>query len=139
MLKKILNKKNLTHELDQPEKDVALRLIFELAISDGSLDKNELKILKARVEKLISGKESINSVIKKVIDETKKATSLYPTIQKINDAYTFEKKIELLEVLWSVVTADGLINYYEENLYFKIANLIKVKRSKANQIKQENS
>ena len=139
MLKKILNKKNLTHELDQPEKDVALRLIFELAISDGSLDKNELKILKSRAKKLISGKENINSVIKKVIDETKKATSLYPTIQKINDVYTFEKKIELLEVLWSVVTADGLINYYEENLYFKIANLIKVKRSKANQIKQENS
>ena len=139
MLKKILNKKNLTHESDRPEKDVALRLIFELAISDGSLDKNELKILKSRAKKLISGKENINSVIKKVIDETEKATSLYPTIQKINDEYTFEKKIELLEVLWSVVTADGLINYYEENLYFKIANLIKVKRSKANQIKQENS
>ena len=50
-----------------------------------------------------------------------------------------KKKIDLLEVLWSVVTADELINHYEENLYFKIANLIKVKRSKANQIKQENS
>ena len=139
MLKKIFNKKNPVHEVDRPEKDVALRLIFELAISDGSLDKNELKILKSRAEKLISGKDNINSVIKNVIDETENATSLYPTIQKINDAYTFEKKIELLEILWSVVTADGLINYYEENLYFKIANLIKVKRSKANQIKQENS
>ena len=103
------------------------------------IDKNELKILKSRAKKLISGKENINSVIKNVIDETENATSLYPTIQKINDTYTLEKKIELLEILWSVVTADGLINYYEENLYFKIANLIKVKRSKANQIKQENS
>jgi|TARA_B100001063_G_C16625288_1_gene482849 uncharacterized tellurite resistance protein B-like protein len=139
MLKKILNKKNLTHALNRQEKDVALRLIFELAISDGNLDKNELKILKSRAKKLISGKEDIDSVIKHIIDEREKATSLYPTIQKINDAYTFEKKIDLLEVLWSVVTADELINHYEENLYFKIANLIKVKRSKANQIKQENS
>lgn len=118
---------------------MALRLIFELAISDGNLDKNELKILKSRAKKLISGKEDIDSVIKHIIDEREKATSLYPTIQKINDSYTFEKKIDLLEVLWSVVTADELINHYEENLYFKIANLIKVKRSKANQIKQENS
>jgi uncharacterized tellurite resistance protein B-like protein len=139
MLKKIFNKKNPVHEVDRPEKDVALRLIFELAISDGSLDKDELEILKNRAKKLISDQDNIDSVIIKVIDETEKATSLYPTIQKINDGYTFEKKIELLEVLWSVVTADGLINYYEENLYFKIANLIKIKRSKANQIKQENT
>ena len=76
MLKKILSKKNLVHVSDRQEKDVALRLMFELAICDGSLDKDELKILKSRAKKLISGKESINSVIKKVIDETEKATSL---------------------------------------------------------------
>ena len=34
---------------------------------------------------------------------------------------------------------DQIIDPYEENLYFKIAELIKIKRSIANQIKQENS
>ena len=34
--------------------------------------------------------------------------------------------------------ADKVIDPYEENLYFKIAELIKIKRSQANKIKQEN-
>ena len=42
-------------------------------------------------------------------------------------------------MLWELVTADSVIDAYEENLYFKIAELIKIKRSIANQIKQENS
>ena len=40
-------------------------------------------------------------------------------------------------MLWELVTADSVIDPYEENLYFKIAELIKIKRSAANQIKQE--
>jgi len=44
-----------------------------------------------------------------------------------------------LSILWDLVAADSIIDPYEENLYFKIAELIKIKRSKANQIKQERS
>ena len=49
------------------------------------------------------------------------------------------KKKEILKKLWGVVAIDGIIDHYEENLYFKIAELIKIKRGQANQIKQENS
>ena len=47
------------------------------------------------------------------------------------------KKIELLRTLWELVTADSIVDAYEENLYLKIAELIKVKRSVANQIKHK--
>jgi len=40
-------------------------------------------------------------------------------------------------VLWELVTADSVVDAYEENLYFKIAELIKIKRSTANQIKHQ--
>jgi uncharacterized tellurite resistance protein B-like protein len=33
-------------------------------------------------------------------------------------------------VLWELVAADSVVDPYEENLYFKIAELIKIKRSK---------
>ena len=46
---------------------------------------------------------------------------------------------DLLKILWELVTADSIIDAYEENLYFKIAELLKIKRSIANQIKQQNS
>ena len=52
---------------------------------------------------------------------------------------TVIKKLELLRMLWELVMIDQIIDPYEENLYYKIADLIKIPRSKANQIKQSNS
>jgi len=76
-------------------------------------------------------------MIKQVIEESKSSVSLYPTVTKINEEYSVDQKKEVLKKLWELVAVDGVINHYEENLYFKIADLIKIKRSQANQIKQE--
>jgi len=133
-------KKSSSQELSDPKEiDVILRLMFEIAMSDGSLDKSELELLKMRAEQITSVNEKASDVIKKVIDEAGSSTSLYPTVSKINAEYSLEQKKEILNKLWGVVAVDGVINHYEENLYFKIAELIKIKRSQANQIKQENS
>ena len=78
-----------------------------------------------------------STIVKKIIDETEESVSYYSSIKKINSSYSYEEKIELLTVLWELVTADSVVDAYEENLYFKIAELIKIKRSTANQIKQQ--
>jgi uncharacterized tellurite resistance protein B-like protein len=119
--------------------DLALRLMFEIAISDGSLDPLELKLLKSRANDIASEGESSSAVLKKIIDETEQSTSLYPTVKKINEAYSKDQKLDLLQALWELVAADKVIDVYEENLYFKIAELIRIKRNQANQIKQKNS
>ena len=137
MFKNLFNKKKSLETADAFEVDVALRLMFEIAISDGTLDESELKLIKKRADKITKEDEKTSSIIKKIIDDTEDSVSLYPTIKKINDSYTFEEKVELLSILWELVAADSMIDPYEENLYFKIAELIKIKRSKANQIKQE--
>lgn len=138
LLKKIFLKEESLHEINIHENDIVLRLMFEIAISDGSLDKKELALIKKRASKITSESTKISSIIKKIIDESEQSTSLYPTIEKINNNYTTDEKHGLLEVLWSLVTADSIIDPYEESLYFKIAELIKIKRSIANQIKQQN-
>ena len=139
LLKRIFLKNESLNEINIHENDVVLRLMFEIAISDGSLDKKELDLIKKRATKIAPESTKISSIIKKIIDESEHSTSLYPTIKKINKAYSTDEKKDLLEVLWKLVTADSVIDAYEENLYFKIAELIKIKRSIANQIKQENS
>jgi uncharacterized tellurite resistance protein B-like protein len=121
------------------EADLALRLMFEIAISDGSLDPLELKILKKRASEIADEGEATSAVLKKIIDETEQSTSLYPTVKKINEDYSQDQKLELLQILWELVAADKIIDVYEENLYFKIAELIRIKRNQANQIKQKNS
>jgi len=139
MLKKLFKKRQSIQKSNPDRVDVILRLMFEIAISDGSLDKTELSILKQRAAKISIDGEKTSDIIKKVIDETEVSSSLYPTVKEINKDFSIDQKKEMLQNLWELVAADGVINHYEENLFFKIADLIKIKRSQANQIKQRNS
>ena len=139
MLKNLFKKKQSLDVINTHDADVALRLMFEIAISDGTLDSSELQLIKRRAEKLASEDLKASSIVKKIIDETEESVSFYPSIKKINDTHSKEEKIELLKVLWELVTADSVVDAYEENLYFQIAELIKIKRSTANQIKQQSA
>ncbi|MDA9274339.1 TerB family tellurite resistance protein [Gammaproteobacteria bacterium] len=139
MLKNLFKKKESLELINTHEADVALRLMFEIAISDGSLDETELALIKKRASLIATEDVKASTIVKKIIDETQESVSLYPTVKKINDTHTVDEKKELLKVLWELVTVDSLIDAYEENLYFKIAELIRIPRSQANQIKHENS
>ena len=136
IFKEMFNKKKFLEKTNTHEQDMALRLMFEIAISDGSLDEKELELIKKRANKIFPKEVKISNVIKKIIDETESSTSIYPTVTKINKEYSVNEKENLLKLLWEVVAADKLVSHYEEGLYFKIAELIKIKRVKANQIKQ---
>ena len=138
MFKNLFLKKKSIEQISFPEVDVALKLMFEMAMIDGTLDKTELELIKKRVREIAPEDITVSSVIKKMIDQSMESVSLYPTVKKINDSYEKEEKEELLKVLWQLVAVDKVIDPYEENLYFKIAELIKIKRSQANKIKQEN-
>lgn len=138
MLKKLFQKRQPIQEGNASRVDVILRLMFEIAISDGNIDKSELAILKKRADQISKVGEKASDIIKKVIDETELSSSLYPTVKEINKDFSVDQKKEVLQNLWELVAVDGIINHYEENLFFKIAELIKIKRSHANQIKQTN-
>ena len=138
MFKNLFLKKKSIEQISFPEVDVALKLMFEMAMIDGTLDKTELELIKKRVREIAPGDTTVSSVIKKMIDQSMESVSLYPTVKKINDSYKKEEKEELLKVLWQLVAVDKIIDPYEENLYFKIAELIRIQRSQANKIKQEN-
>jgi uncharacterized tellurite resistance protein B-like protein len=140
MLKNLFKKTSTANLIDTKEEaDVVLRLMFEIAISDGNLDENELKIIKERAS-IVSGEDAkVSTIIKKIIDEAQESVSFYPYVKKINETYNNDEKKDLLKILWELVTADSIVDAYEENLYFKIAELLKIKRATANQIKQQSS
>ena len=55
MFKKIFRKDKVQNATEAHESDDVLRLMFEIAMSDGSLDKAELEILKTRAAKINLG------------------------------------------------------------------------------------
>ena len=139
MFKNLFKKKSFSKLLESNKGDVILRLMFEVAMSDGSLDDAELELIKKRASTSDDTDEKISQTIKNILRETQDSVSFYPSVKTINETHSIEEKKELLTILWNLIAADSVIDAYEENLYFKIAELIKIKRSAANQIKQNNS
>ena len=139
MFKNLFKKKSSSKLLESNETDVVLRLMFEVAMSDGSLDDTELELIKQRASIRNDTDKKISQTIENILKETQDSVSFYPSVKTINETHSIEEKKELLTILWNLIAADSVIDAYEENLYFKIAELIKIKRSAANQIKQNNS
>ncbi|MDA8543985.1 TerB family tellurite resistance protein [Gammaproteobacteria bacterium] len=139
MFENLFKKKSSSKLLESNKGDVILRLMFEVAMSDGSLDEAELELIKKRASISNDTDEKISQTIENILRETQDSVSFYPSVKTINETHSIEEKKELLTILWNLITADSVIDAYEENLYFKIAELIKIKRSAANQIKQNNS
>jgi len=52
MLKKLFQKRQPIQEGNEDRVDLILRLMFEIAISDGNIDKAELAILKKRAAQI---------------------------------------------------------------------------------------
>ena len=70
MLKSLFKKKKSIDVINTGEVDVALRLMFEIAISDGALDSAELKLIKKRADQTATKDEKASTIVKKIIDET---------------------------------------------------------------------
>ena len=67
LLKKLFSKKEHVENIDFPEMDIALQLMFEIAMSDGYLDKKELQLLKNRVREIAPQEIAVSPVLKKMI------------------------------------------------------------------------
>ena len=138
MLKKFLQK-NTNSKSDSANIDLIIKLMLEIALIDGHLDKRELEIIKKKAQLMNNGKEEISQIVNRIINESRESISFFDSVDNINKTQTEAEKKELLKSLWNIITADSEIDPYEENLYFRIAELIKIKRVMANKIKQKNS
>ena len=60
-------------------------------------------------------------------NKNKEMISLYEWTSKINESCTYSDKKRLMEFLWDVAFADGVIDKYEDYTIRKIAELLYVK------------
>ena len=128
MFKSLFKEKSASKVIETHEADVVLRLMFEIAISDGNLDKAELEMIKKRASKSGDNDEKVSKIIKRIIDETEDSVSFYPSVKEINDTHSLEENKELLSVLWNLVKADSVVDAYEENLYCLFLITVSTKR-----------
>ena len=111
-----------------------LRLLIHMAIADGILDSSERKEL-ARFINVNFDESEITFTLDEEISNVENSSSFFEEISKINSEFDEEAKINLLKEIWLIIIADCQINPYEENLFYRIGELIKIKRSLLNKVK----
>ena len=132
---KFLKKNTSLKELEHDDINLyALRLLIHLAISDGEIDESEIYELKKFIKEN-SLSDNIGSLLEKEINNVEISSSFFEEVSKINSNFSDNDKLNLLETIWSLILIDGVIDPYEENLFYRIGELIKIKRSLLNKIK----
>ena len=79
--------------------------------------------------------DSKSKLFKDALDSSIEMTSFHDQVTAINESYAKEDKISLLNDIWKLILIDGVIDKYEENLFYRIGDLIHIKRTELNKIK----
>ena len=59
-------------------------------------------------------------------NELKQSIDLWQFTNLINQNYSKEEKIDIIEMIWNIVYADGKLNQHEDYLIHKLANLLRL-------------
>ena len=113
----------------------SISICIEIARIDGEIHPKEQELINKEIALAFPEKE-IQDIFTAALDDAQSQSSMYPYTKKINESYSREEKKELLSNIWQIIIADGIVDSGEESLYFRVAELIRIPRSIANQIKQ---
>ena len=124
-LKKIFDQTEKTHQNNTNNLHLLSGLMIEAANIDGHVDQNEVhKISNVLTDIFHEEPSAVETEIKKCLDELGEHKSLHSFTSQINQSFTNEKKIILIEVLWEIILEDGKTHDFESNLIRRLAGLL---------------
>jgi uncharacterized tellurite resistance protein B-like protein len=102
-------------------------LLLEIAVSDFESDQQEqqtiINIVKGQFGLSVQEADELISLAR---EEHQASTDYFQFTRLINDHYTPQQKVELVESLWRVAYADGVLHHYEEHVIRRLADLLHV-------------
>lgn len=106
-------------------KTAVCALLLEIAYSDDTYSDEEKNLITESIKKKfgLSEKEA-----EELIETAEKARNdsvdLWHFTNLINENYSLENKIALIEMLWEIIYANKVLDQYEDQLIHKLANLL---------------
>lgn len=102
-------------------------LFLEMAHVDESFTDAEMEtILDILVEKYDLSREDADALLSLAEKERTESVDLWQFARLINETYTTEEKIEIIETLWRIVYVDGKLDKYENYLMHKLEQLLRL-------------
>ena len=113
-------------------------LMLEVSRADFEISEQEQKVISAvLVEQFSLSQNEADKVLQYALDEHDEYTSSHAFIRLINEELGAAEKLGLLQGLWTVAYADGVLDKYEEYHVRKIADWLYLSHSDFIRIKHQ--
>ena len=105
----------------------AAALLVEAAHLDGAFGERERAAMAASLKRFFGlSDDDVAALIAAAGDAQADASHLQRFTRVLKEAYEPQERVELIEMLWEVVYADGILDDYEGNLLRRIGGLLYV-------------
>jgi uncharacterized tellurite resistance protein B-like protein len=102
-------------------------LLVEIARIDKTFTQDEMAtILSILNEKYGLSQEHADALIAEAEKQLEESVDLWQFARLINENYSNEEKMEIIETLWRIVYVDGKMDQYEQYLMNKMKNLLRI-------------
>jgi uncharacterized tellurite resistance protein B-like protein len=102
-------------------------LLAEAGLMDGSLGQEErAAIVPLLARRFAMDAAAASALLERGLAEAERNTNLYSWARRLKDGLDYEERIDVVEMLWEVVYADGALHDYEANLMRRLAGLLYV-------------
>ena len=125
-------------ELEFNPELIGCALAYEVAVSDGEIDDGELHKIQSEIVK--KSKElglDPDEIFKTIEYHNAESISFNNFINQINDSFSQDQKIQMIEFLWQTAYADNILDVDEERLIRRIADMIRIKDMKVLKLKDQ--
>ena len=110
------------------EKQLAAATLMAVAATmDGQLDEAERKVIHdVAMRRFGLSADEADDLIAEATQASAESTQLLRFTSAVKQHFDHDERIEVIEMLWEVVYADGVLHDYEANLLRRVAGLIYV-------------
>lgn len=117
-------------QVQDPEHQLKLAtaaLLIEMMQQDGKTTDNEIEAVKTALQRKFElTPEETEQLFELAREETRQAADFFQFTRLINDHFPADRKIKVVEYLWSIAYADNHLDSHEEHMIRRIADLLYV-------------
>jgi len=105
----------------------AAALLVEAALADGTFDKQErLQVEDVLMHMFALSEIEARTIIADAEERVAQSNQLYGFAKTLRDTLDYSRRVELMQMLWEVVYADGQLDDFEANLVRRVNGLLYV-------------
>lgn len=126
----------------QPRADdpavAAAALLFHIMDADGVRSREERAVIEREIGESFSvNAETLSSILSAGEEAERQSVDLYAFTRVLMNALDSARRVEFIGMMWEIVYADGVRDEVEDNIVWRVAELLGVDRADRIRMRQE--